>query len=101
MTRMVQHQRKTSKIIQDLIVRLLTHDHIRITGDIGLLEHADLVNSDGEDAMGQWFGELAVGRDGHQHFFSGPPITGRRRTGELKYCQNNLVSDIAPRECCT
>ncbi|KAF8525043.1 hypothetical protein BU17DRAFT_41797 [Hysterangium stoloniferum] len=60
----------------------LTHIFVRNSGDIGLLEHADLVHSDGEDAMGQWFGELAVSRDGHQHFFPGPPITGRRRTGK-------------------
>ncbi|GJJ06087.1 hypothetical protein Clacol_000276 [Clathrus columnatus] len=48
-----------------------------IAEDIGMLEHADLVPSDGEDAMGLWFGELT--RDGHHQFFAGPPIAGRRR----------------------
>ncbi|KIJ39919.1 hypothetical protein M422DRAFT_257242 [Sphaerobolus stellatus SS14] len=48
--------------------------------DIGLLEHADIVHSDGEDAMGQWFGELAIGRDGAHFTFPGHP---RRRSAAV------------------
>jgi E3 ubiquitin-protein ligase HUWE1 len=52
--------------------------------DVGVLEHADLVHSDSEDAMGQWFGELAAGRD--TQFFPGPPIATRRRaSGECSH----------------
>ena len=72
-------RRKTSK--SQLETYIITHTFISMGEDIGILEQADLVHSDGEDAMGQWFGELAAGREAQ--FFPGPPIAGRRRTGEL------------------
>ena len=65
--------------------------------DFGILEPADLVNSDGEDTMGAWFGELTAGREAQ--LFPGPP-SGRRRSGDsvssLLSTQpaNNVVANI-------
>jgi E3 ubiquitin-protein ligase HUWE1 len=73
---------------------------ISMAEDIGILEHADLVHSDGEDAMNQWFGELTAGREAQ--FFPGPPIAGRRRSGEFAFpiygianiCLANVAHDL-------
>ena len=65
------------------IVRHVTDYFLSLGEDIGLLEHAELVQSDSEDTMGQWFGELAAGNGGQ--FFPGPPVSGRRRTGQSSY----------------
>lgn len=56
---------------------ILTHTELRLVEDIGLLEHTDFIPSDGEDAMGLWFGDLT--RDVNPQFFTNPTITGRRR----------------------
>ena len=67
-------------------------------GDIGILEHADLVHSDGEDAMGHWFGELTGGRD--TQFFPGPPIATRRRSGEHSCLLFGSTVNAPVSECC-